>query len=160
MTNSSKLLVIISEIKEELSRIDMIKEEHTELIKKIDIKNPEQHEVRAIGSILHDFYSGIERIFRKIATEVDEGLPKGVSWHRDLLKRMSIKINKIRPAVISNDLADDLDEYLRFRHIFRNVYGFALKWKKVSVLSQDLPDLHSRITKEIHQFIDFLKQLP
>ncbi len=36
-------------------------------------------------------------------------------------------IKDTRPAVISEELAADLDEYLSFRHVFRNIYGFELK---------------------------------
>ncbi|WP_176229572.1 hypothetical protein [Candidatus Hakubella thermalkaliphila] len=47
--------------------------------------------VRATGSILHDFYCGAEKIFQRIAVEVDGELPKGEDWHTELLKRMTIQ---------------------------------------------------------------------
>lgn len=32
---------------------------------------------RVIGSMLHDFYTGVEKIFRQIAIKVDQDLPAG-----------------------------------------------------------------------------------
>ena len=36
--------------------------------------------IRAAGSILHDFYTGIEKIFQEIARRLDGGLPKLVPF--------------------------------------------------------------------------------
>lgn len=48
---------------------------------------------------LHGFYSGLERVFEKIAALVDENVPAGANWHQELLKQMSLEIPEIRPAV-------------------------------------------------------------
>ncbi|HZX48260.1 MAG TPA: hypothetical protein VFF47_03470 [Nitrospirota bacterium] len=44
-------------------------------------------ETRAAGSILHDFYSGIEKIFRRIAAKIDRDIPSDEDWHTELLIR-------------------------------------------------------------------------
>lgn len=43
---------------------------------------------------------------------------------------MTIEIPDIRPRIISNDFAEELDEYRRFRHMFRHSYGAELCWRK------------------------------
>ncbi|HOM98295.1 hypothetical protein [Acetomicrobium sp.] len=93
---------------------------------------------RAVGSLLHDFYSGAEKIFRQIAVKIDQDLPTGEGWHIQLLKRMAMSIEGIRPQVIDEKLENDLEEYLRFRHLFRNIYGFELKWDKCQPLVEKL----------------------
>jgi hypothetical protein len=50
---------------------------------------------------LHGFYSGIERIFERLAETLDGSLPKGENWHQALLVQMSKEVTRIRPAVIS-----------------------------------------------------------
>jgi len=40
---------------------------------------------------------------------------------------MTLEISGVRPAIISEKLAADLNEFLQFRHLFRNIYGFELK---------------------------------
>lgn len=34
---------------------------------------------------LHSFYTAVERILEDIAREIDESVPSGPEWHRDLL---------------------------------------------------------------------------
>lgn len=60
---------------------------------------------------LHGFYSGLERIFEKIASLVDENTPAGTNWHQELLRQMSLEIPEVRPAVISDRLREKLEEY-------------------------------------------------
>ncbi|TVR64874.1 MAG: hypothetical protein EA426_00295, partial [Spirochaetaceae bacterium] len=65
-------------------------------------------ECRVKGSILHDFYSGMERIFRRIAEELNGGVPNSEQWHRDLLDEMTWEFEGIRPPVIDENLRDRL----------------------------------------------------
>ena len=116
-------------------------------------------ELRAYGSILHDFYSGLEKIFERIASSLDGDMPMGHDWHIQLLNRMGIEIETIRPKVISTQLQKELHEYMRFRHLFRKVYGFELKWDKMQPLIYDLPELLTRIKKELSSFINFLDEM-
>ena len=97
------------------------------------------YSLRALGSILHDFYSGVERIFVRIAGELNGGVPQAERWHRELLGDMVLEIPKVRPAVIDADLATALGEYLRFRHLFRNVYGSGLEAERLQALADRLP---------------------
>jgi len=39
------------------------------------------------------------------------------------------------PAVLSPELAADLDDYLSFRHVLRNIHGFELRSERVMYLS-------------------------
>ena len=82
--------------------------------------SPTTLELRGLGSILHDFYTGIEQIMERIATTFDGELPAGANWHVQFLDRMTSEIESVRPAVLSSDLADALRPYLRFRHLFRS----------------------------------------
>ncbi len=116
-------------------------------------------ELRAAGSILHDFYSGIEKIFRRIALEVDGSLPAGPDWHLQLLLRMASPLQEARPAVINEDLKNRLGEYLRFRHLIRNIYGFELQWDRCHDLLYDLFDLFADLSAQLQRFQQFLLSL-
>lgn len=63
--------------------------------------NPDSIEVRAAGSILHDFYSGVEKIFKRIAIGTNGTLPKGRDWHTELLVKMTKPMPKLHNAVLS-----------------------------------------------------------
>lgn len=60
--------------------------------------------MRAAGSILHDFYCGVEKIFERIAVVVDKNLPKGDNWHVDLLAQMSKPQMNTRVRIWKNHL--------------------------------------------------------
>jgi hypothetical protein len=73
---------------------------------------------------LHGFYAGLERLFELVATTVDGTLPQGANWHQVLLQQMAAEVPGVRPAVISENGRDALDEYRGFRHVVRHVYTF------------------------------------
>jgi hypothetical protein len=106
---------------------------------------------------LHGFYSGLERIFERIASAVDESVPEGANWHQELLGQMAIEIPGIRPAVISIALKDDLEAYRGFRHVVRNVYTYHLKPEKMAPLIDGLPTVFAAASKEVSVFADFLQ---
>ena len=81
-----------------------------------------------MASVLHDFYSGVERVFERIAVELDGELPRGGDWQSQLLNRMEEEVEGVRPRVLTSDLAERLRPFLRFRHLFRNIYGGQLRW--------------------------------
>ena len=88
--------------------------------------------IDSVALNLHGFYSGIERLFELIARHVDCSFPNGSTWHRVLHHRMAEDLPDVRPAVISHDSAQSLDEFRRFRHLVRNVYTMNLAPDKVA----------------------------
>ncbi|MCS7352134.1 MAG: antitoxin [Anaerolineae bacterium] len=115
--------------------------------------------VEAVALNLHSFYSGVERVFELIARNIDNWHPQGEAWHRELLARMAESLPQARPAVISSQNAQLLDEFRKFRHLIRNVYVFHLDPAKMKPLIQQLPTLWSGLHAELAAFADFLEQL-
>lgn len=109
--------------------------------------------LRARGSILHDFYNAIERIFTHIARELNGGIPQGEPWHQQLLDDMRLDIPKVRPAVIDDELARALGEYLRFRHVFRNFYGSVLEPERLVSLEGGLQETLARFRRQTREFL-------
>lgn len=68
-----------------------------------------------------------------ISGEVNGTVLESLDWHKRLLSNMSIPIPELRPAVISESLMWKLSEYLRFRQVFRNVYGYLLDWNGLNL---------------------------
>ena len=66
------------------------------------------------------------------------------------------EIPGVRTAAISQALAEELDDFLRFRHLFRNVYGFQLRWAKFSALAKKMGPILQRFREEIEAFLKFL----
>jgi len=144
---------IISEIEQELKHLEEFQLELDSMKNKKDIVSR-----RAKGSILHDFYNLCERIFKKIAVDVNGGYTETPTWHRSLLYKMTIPLGEIRPPVISEELAAELDEYLSFRHLFRSIYGFELKSDRIDRLAEKFKVVRKRFLEEIEKFLDYLRK--
>lgn len=108
---------------------------------------------------LHGFYSGIEKIFEKIAATVDGSVPTAANWHQELLSQMSMEIPQIRPAVISDGARDMLEDYRGFRHVVRNVYTFHLNPEKMERLIAMVDTVLERLTVELTAFAEFLREV-
>ena len=144
---------LISEIEKELESLEELRKELKEIKNKSSLIFR-----RSAGSILHDFYNCCERIFKKVAVEVNGGYEDAEKWHKALLFKMTIPIKGIRPAVITEELAAELDEYLSFRHVFRNIYGFELKGERITYLSGKFDKTAKRFITEIRRFLSFLEK--
>lgn len=106
---------------------------------------------------LHGFYTGFERIFRLIATEIDGRLPPNDHWHKSIVEQMTLEMPPLRPAIFSKELLPALDEYRGFRHVVRNVYTFLFDMDKMQALVIRAPNLFSQLQKELLAFADFLE---
>lgn len=147
---------LFADIERELRNLEAVANEAVEILQNFSGK-PSKAVIRACGSILHDFYNGIEKIFERIASEVDGGVPRGYDWHLQLLQRMLSPIPDARTPVIDAGLGEKLDEYMRFRHVFRHQYGFQLRWQLVKELIDQLPQIHSSFVEQIRAFEQWLR---
>ena len=145
------LIGMISEIERELENLQELRNEM------MDVKSGESIlSRRSMGSILHDFYNCCERVFKKIALDINGVYEDAEKWHKALLVRMTVGMKGIRPAVISEELAAELDDFLSFRHVFRNIYGFELKGERVIYLSKKFDTVAEWFIREIKTFLIFL----
>jgi hypothetical protein len=108
---------------------------------------------------LHDFYAGLERVFHHIATTIDNSMPSGSEWHRDLLRQMRMSLPQVRPHVLSGETVKALDEFLRFRHVVRNIYAFEFDPERIDHLVQRLGPCFEAVQRELWTFADLLVQL-
>lgn len=146
---------LASNITIELENLSRIVSEMNELLKEKN-SNSENIRIRAAGSILHDYYCGVEKIFKRIAINIDESLPQGLDWHKQLLNQIGNAFENKRNAVIDEKITVMLKEYLTFRHLFRNIYGFKLSWEKIEPLCIKLDDIHKEVIKSIKNFLNKL----
>jgi len=107
---------------------------------------------------LHNFYTGCERIFQMVASELNGAPPEGFDWHRRLLERMGVAWQS-RPALLSPATVEDLREYLAFRHVVRNIYGFELDRERIERLVARYPAVWRQVEADLQRFIAWLDAL-
>lgn len=143
-------------VRVEMARITRVVAEAENAATTFAERPPELLELRGLGDVVHDFYTGLERIFERIAPELGGGIPAGSAWHRDLLDSMSLDIPSVRPPVVSVATARQLHEFLRFRHLFRHLYGFEIEWSRLAPLVKKLPETWASARVDVENFLSFL----
>ncbi|OKH17691.1 hypothetical protein [[Limnothrix rosea] IAM M-220] len=106
----------------------------------------------AIAFNLHSFYTGVERIFEAIAKQIDQYQPSGSNWHKQLLNQMLTEVPDIRPAIISENTYETLDELRRFRHVVRKIYAYDLDQELILSLAEKSINVFSPFKQDIHSF--------
>jgi hypothetical protein len=146
---------VVSQIKFEIDQIDGLLDSYTELLNRSQKSKPDLIEITAIASVLHSFYNGVENIFLSIAKGIDNFVPEGFQWHRNLLLLMTQKTAK-RSHVISEKMAQNLAQYLGFRHFYRHSYSFFLEWSEVEKLVIPLQKMWAELKNELGLFMNSL----
>ncbi|NSW84583.1 MAG: hypothetical protein HPY90_15390 [Syntrophothermus sp.] len=158
MRDRNRLLTLASELQALVNEIETITRQGREWLATRS-SNPDIYDLRAAGSILHDFYTALEDGFELIAQVINGGCPRGEDWHRRLLQSMALDVPGVRPPLLTRELVQELDEYLRFRHVFRNVYGHHLEWERIAPLMQNLAQVSIRTCRAVERFGKFLTRL-
>jgi hypothetical protein len=155
-----RYLVVAGRIRQELGALDRVVNRAERAATAARLR-PEDQDLYldAAALNLHDFYVGLERLFQHIATTVDKSMPSGPEWHRDLLRQMQMPLSQIRPQVLSAEAVKALDEFLRFRHVVRNIYAFEFELQRIELLVQRLRSCFEQVRAELLAFVDFLEQL-
>ena len=78
--------------------------------------------------------------------------------NRELLRRMQLEIQGIRPAHLAVETAADLDELRRFHHLFRHAYTEDLDPDKVADLAAKAVRFQRAFAREFEQFLALLRE--
>jgi hypothetical protein len=152
--------VLASRIRQELSNLEQVVARAERAMTAMRQHQQDQDlYLDATALNLHDFYAGLERSLHQIAATVDRSVPSGREWHRELLRQMTVAVPQIRPQVLSAPTAKAVDEFLRFRHIVRNVYALDFESERIEQLTRQLRPTFQHVKDELLAFADFLEQL-
>lgn len=94
-------------------------------------------ETHAAASALHSIYTGIERCLLLALKLHGHATPSGSHWHQQVLERA------IECGAVDEGVRNRLQEYLAFRHMYRNAYGFMLDSELVAPLIDQIGALVS-----------------
>ena len=149
----NQLPILRAQIVAEQRRIERVLDELQSVIENLGDSGPTRIEILAIATLVHNIYNGVENCFSRVAHEFDEYVPKGRLHHRLLIDQLSAPIDGLRPAVLDADLARSADEYRRFRHAFRHMYFFDLKWSGLEPLARGARGFATQIRLAIDELL-------
>jgi len=158
MRNKTQILALIAELEDDFNIIQEWIEKNRLVNKKISSIIPDEFDWASLGYTLHNLYNAFENYFLRIAKFFENSLDTE-RWHKELLRRMSIQIDAIRPAVISKTLFFLLDELRGFRHVFRYIYQNHLDIEKMQLVNKKVPEIEQLFQKEHIDFINYLSDL-
>ena len=150
---------LIQRIADERRKIDRTIGSIMELLEEIEVATPHHRKFfeELTANKLAEVYSGIERIFERIANEIDKHSPKGDRWHTDLLTQVAERCPE-RPPVISESTQRQLGQLLRFRHKVNNIYGEELIYEKAEEHAKPIRELFTTVSEDLDTFISFLSE--
>ena len=148
-----------AELKQDMDIIAVNHRKNREMTRRIEeSQTDDEFQFAALGYTIHNLYNAFESYFLRIAKFFENNLVEH-EWHRSLIHRMTLDINGVRPALFDMDLANRIDELMRFRHLFRNLYKTPLIPDRVlfansyaATLREDFERCHTR-------FDEFLVEL-
>lgn len=110
----------------------------------------------AMGTYLMNFYNGIENILKRISKEYYSIMPKGDSWHKELLV-LSYNAPEGKIPIFDQGIVEKIIPYKNFRHRFVSGYGSQLKGEKMLELIDNVESLWNDIKRAVSEFLDRLE---
>jgi len=153
-----RINILIAEIDNDLLAMRTIEGRIEELYKTLDKDNVKDKDKAALGYYLHNLYNAGEEILKRIALFFENIIPSD-TFHIDLLKRMTLEIEDVRPAVISKETYTILNELRKFRHIFRHSYDYELRFSRMDELWREYCEKKSNFLKDIERIKGVLKAI-
>ena len=150
--NKINFLTLISELENDIEILDELIDKYNLLNKKIKHITPDEFDWAALGYVIHNLYNLLENYFLRTAKFFENDLDK-VSWHKDLVDRMTIEIKGVRPRLFNRLYAHQINELRAFRHVFRYIYQSELDIKKLKVLNKKIHGIMNEFKKHHRVFI-------
>ena len=95
-------VTVAGRIRREVDRVETVVDRAQAIWMEAEPVEEQDYHVDAVALNLHGFYAGLERIFKTIATRIDQSMPEGGNWHQELLEQMNTELPGVRPAVLSD----------------------------------------------------------
>jgi len=121
-------------------------------------EDKDEYPYAALGYTLHNLYNAFEGYFFRIAKFFENNIAEP-TWRKGLLERMTLHIEGVRPALIDMAMRERIEELLKFRHVFRNIYKSPLVSAKVEFANQAAQHLTDDFKEPHLRFLGFLQEL-
>lgn len=143
----AQIAVLRSEVDSQLEEIDKI---YCRIDERKGLRS--QVEVEGLSLWLHHLYCAFEGLFKIIARAFENNIIEEERYHIELLRRMKLRIDGVRPALLSEDGFKLLDNLRAFRHRLRHAYVYDMDVDKVRGVLADALALRDVCRKDVERF--------
>jgi hypothetical protein len=110
------------------------------------------------GHHLSRLYNVIEQMGTRLARAFENQIEDDRGWHAELIRRLSIAIQGVRPAFFSEELRQPLRELRAFRHVFTHAYDLQLDPEKLALLVKYARQVVPRLESLCRSFVQQVAQ--
>jgi len=144
-----------AEVEAQLKQIDNIYEE---IMNREKGAKTNKVELESLGYKLHNLYCAFEDLFKIVARYFENQILDMTKYHKEMLKRMSLPVVGVRPALISEQSYRELDELRAFRHFFRHAYSYEISYEKIKIPLSGAKRLKNLYKENIYQFLSIIEE--
>lgn len=112
--------------------------------------------LESIGYQLHNLYCAFEDLFKIVAEYFENHIQDKIKYHMELLRRMTVSIEGVRPPLLSHESYLLLDNLRSFRHFFRHAYSYEIDARKVRIVLDDADKLRDIFKRNVDFFLESL----
>ena len=126
------------------------------------------HEIAALGKtsisaliiagLLENYYTCLETICLRISQSFENRLDPA-RWHHDLLQKMTLEIEGLRTAALSEEAFSPLFDLLKFRRFKRYYFELEYDWERLDFLVAKLRHVHPLVIRDLERFVRYLHAL-
>ena len=111
-----------------------------------------------VAGLLENYYTCLETIFLRVSQSFENSLDPA-RWHNELLRKMTLEIEGVRAAAVSEEAFSPLFELLKFRHFKRYYFELEYDWDHLDFLVSKLRGVHPLVTRDLERFVRFAREL-
>jgi len=144
--------IVKIKMEHEISRIEKLLYDVEPLLKLCKLKEPDIIEITAAAQVLHSFYNGIESIIILFFKYLNEKLPNDLKWHKTLFE-MAFGSNSQNIRIFGDEIKNDLEKCLLYRHFIRHSYSSELNWEQMKPMVNGLNEIWNKVKLYFEKFI-------
>ena len=111
-----------------------------------------------VAGLLENYYTCLETIHLRISQSFENKLD-AARWHNDLLQKMTLEIEGVRIAAVSDEAFPPLFELLKFRRFKRYYFELEYDWDRLDYLVIKLHQAHPLVIRDLERFVRFAHAL-
>ncbi len=156
MNEKTRVATLIAELQGDAEILGNLVETNLKADHRIRYGATDELDWAALGYTIHNIYNALESYFLRVSRFFENDLPPS-AWHRELVERMTIEIEGLRPRLLDRALAQHIHELRAFRHVFRNIYGTRLDPQRIRIVQDRVPSTLSAFHAAHDRFITELR---
>lgn len=158
MSVDRNLASLVEHIEKGLAALDKLTRYYDEFVQNGAATRRSLPDAIVISDMLTKYYTCLETVYLRISQYFENELP-AAHWHRELLEKMTLRIEDLREPAVSGEAFPLLLELMRFRHFRRYYFELDYDWDRLDFLMKKLAQARPLVLRDIGVFQQFIGRL-